>query len=214
MGKSKMKDKYEVSDDTLHKAMEEKWNEEFGKIPSQEVLERKYQFSSRHNRRMEALFSGEHKEKKSRKKYRIRPAYAAVILAVIAMLSMTAVLWRRNVPIETDIAWEVQYVPEGFALQDAIDESDGRTLVYQNEAGQTITVLYGPGEQTTPPDMFLAGSRTVVVEGQEYTQIFSLDGEVCNILIWNNAGYHFEISSVSAISMNELMNVAQSIEKN
>lgn len=211
-----MKDKYEALDCALRKTMQEKWEEEFGKIPPQEELVRKYQFSNRHNRRMEELFSGKQKGEKSRKKYIIRPVYAAAILAVIVMLSATAVLWKGNTPIETietDVSWEVQYVPQGFALQNTIDENRGKTLVYQNESGQVITVLYGPEEQAAPSDMFLTGSRTVVIDGQEYTQIFSLGGDACNILIWNNGGYHFEISAVSSVSMNELMNVAQSVEK-
>ena len=146
-------------------------DDELSKIPPRDELEQMFQFSSRHNKRMDKLFAQAENKRKIRTFYRNAKntaAVAAVVMAIAFGTLMTNKEIRTSiletaksmevnltnfaaqetpVPETPKNEWNIQYVPAGFENCSVSDEGQGKELVYKNNSGESITFFYQPVEE-------------------------------------------------------------------
>lgn len=146
-------------------------DDELSKIPPRDELEQMFQFSSRHNKRMDKLFAQAENKRKIQTFYRNAKntaAVAAVVMAIAFGTLMTNNEIRTSiletaksmevnltnfaaqetpVPETPKNEWNIQYVPAGFENCSVSDEGQGKELVYKNNSGESITFFYQPVEE-------------------------------------------------------------------
>lgn len=146
-------------------------DDELSKIPPRDELEQMFQFSSRHNKRMDKLFAQAENKRKIRTFYRNAKntaAVAAVVMAIAFGTLMTNNEIRTSiletaksmevnltnfaaqetpVPETPKNEWNIQYVPAGFENCSVSDEGQGKELIYKNDSGESITFFYQPVEE-------------------------------------------------------------------
>lgn len=210
-------------------------DEELSNIPPREELEKMYQFSRRHNQRMEQLFAEMKKKRKRRNLYRNVRNAAAVAAAVIVI---TVGIWMANggtsdidiakspddtsvtaTPGTEEIDWNIQYIPAGFENCSVYDYGAGKELIYKNDSGESITFFYQPVQEISvePPDRTppsLQGgfvTRDKEVNGIKYQYVIATDNQINNEITWQQDGYEFMI--FSKLEPNVLQDMAVSVEK-
>ena len=146
-------------------------DDELSKIPPRDELEQMFQFSSRHNKRMDKLFAQAENKRKIRTFYRNAKNTAAVA-AVVMVIALGTLMTNKEirtsiletaksmevnltnfaaqetpVPETPKNEWNIQYVPAGFENCSVSDEGQGKELVYKNNSGESITFFYQPVEE-------------------------------------------------------------------
>ena len=146
-------------------------DDELSKIPPRDELEQMFQFSSRHNKRMDKLFAQAENKHKIRTFYRNAKNTAAVA-AVVMVIALGTLMTNKEirtsiletaksmevnltnfaaqetpVPETPKNEWNIQYVPAGFENCSVSDEGQGKELVYKNNSGESITFFYQPVEE-------------------------------------------------------------------
>lgn len=146
-------------------------DDELSKIPPRDELEQMFQFSSRHNKRMDKLFAQAENKRKIQTFYRNAKNTAAVA-AVVMVIALGTLMTNKEirtsiletaksmevnltnfaaqetpVPETPKNEWNIQYVPAGFENCSVSDEGQGKELVYKNNSGESITFFYQPVEE-------------------------------------------------------------------
>jgi hypothetical protein len=190
------------------------------------------QFSSRHERRMAALFARERRKERRGKAFvfakRASSAAAAVFIGVSliflaapevrASIRGAAINWFEKFTKfsagnhgETAANWELSYIPEGFTeASKKLNEND-MFIIYENGTGETLVFISIPADD----------SLSVNNEGVKYGQVLK-DGVVYHTfeaesdahtssIVWDADGYRFCVDG--KLPMSELFRVARSVEK-
>jgi hypothetical protein len=107
--------------------------------------------------------------------------------------------------------WFPAYIPSGFEVEEMIDFSDGRYIVFVRLDGEIIIFHYHPAvDAVTGVDNEYTEMEIMLLNGTEYFVISPLPGsEHSTQVIWQKYGYAFHL--LSGLPSETLLQVALSV---
>lgn len=123
-----------------------------------------------------------------------------------------AVHFSSRNPSQVDTEYQLTWIPEGYEFFDLVQEQDGETILYANEAGDLLRFTYLHSSENGETYLFTGehDEKQVSVQGMTGTLYLPHDTINGKDLIWQNeAGTLFEISG--RCDEDVLLRVAESV---
>ena len=220
----------------LRQAIIKNNNNEIAAIPSDEELKKTYVFSERHNKKMKKLFSADKRREVFTIVYRWGKVAAAVV-CVTATLTFGVLLTSAEVrKIVSDVIvtwfeqftnfqseevsdefiereWVLNYLPEGFSLNDEFESVTSKYFEYVDANGVIIDFSYAPSDGSVSVDNEDKEYEIKIENGIVYhlfESTLSDNEHDFNIIVWDMSGYRFKVAG--NYDINELLNVSLSVK--
>ena len=123
-----------------------------------------------------------------------------------------AVHFSSRNPSQEDTHYQLTWIPEGYEFFDLVQEQDGETILYANEAGDLLRFTYLHSSENGETYLFTGehDEKQISVQGMTGTLYLPHDTINGKDLIWQNeAGTLFEISG--RCDENVLLRMAESV---
>jgi len=106
----------------------------------------------------------------------------------------------------------INYVPEGFILDNVFSNDIVRKLTYANEKNEKITIFKSFADSSSlTADNERNNLSIITINGNEAYLFISNDEDENNVLIWKNENVAFQI--ISTIDINNIIKIAENILK-
>jgi hypothetical protein len=222
----------ELFEAMLEKAVAQNFEDELAAIPPREELEKMYAFSDRHNARMEKLFEPGAKKARLRSVVRYSRSVAAILAVTIAVafggllfnpqvraaVGDTIVQWfdlfAKFISVSDEQSetvaseWRPAYLPEGFS-EEVLMTGDINLIQYTNIDGAGVLLTYMMADNSMSVNSEGVEYNTLRIEGVDYHMFEASDADTENIIVWEQDGNRFQISSLESII--ELQKIAMSV---
>ncbi len=123
-----------------------------------------------------------------------------------------AVHFSSRNPSQEDTRYQLTWIPEGYEFYDLVQEQNGETILYANEAGDLLRFTYLHSSENGETYSFPGEheEKQVSIQGTTGTLYLPYDKQIGPGVIWQNeAGTLFEISG--RCDENVLLRMAESV---
>jgi len=221
-----------LSEALLRQAVIDDHTNELDAIPPAAELRRMYAFSARHEVRMRALFKKEKRKERGTAIFKAARRVAVLILATCTLLfgafltnaevraavhdtivewfeKFTRYSYNEDIPVEEGSAWELGYLPEGYAIGYI---HSPKMIDFENAVGDIIAFQYSTASSISfGIDNEHSTYEIVVNDEQAYNLHTSISDDYPSYVVWQQDGYAFCLDGY--VSSDELLKMAYSITK-